>query len=192
MFAYVFVCFGSLLALFTCSEIDGPAGCNRKVRAVKQLSLWKLPQIFMVALKRIEWLSNFQARKLDCLVDMPTEGLDFTHLVAPEAPQKVQLVYDVVAVIDHVGMRADEGHYTATCRRPDGWFHFDDSIASPLPPDVPIVGRQNYILFLERRDAPRDPTSIPQQRVSQPHAWPHVIDVDWSFLAGSDGLATQT
>ena len=48
-----------------------------------------------------------------------------------------------------------------------------------------VVGPQNYILFLERRSAPTEPRAIDHQRASEPHAWPHVIDVNWSFLTGS-------
>merc|ERR1712217_595984 len=101
-------------------------------------------------------------RKLSCLVEFPLEGLDLSQFVAPEAPQKFPLIYDVIAVVDHIGCLAEEGHYTASCRRPDGWFLFDDSLAMPLPPDHPIVSRQNYILFLERRGAPHEPDAIPE------------------------------
>merc|ERR1712032_1413049 len=165
-------------------------GCSHKVRAIKQLSLWKLPQILMVSLKRLEWVfepPNFRVRKLSCLVDFPLQGLNLSQFVAPEAPQKFPLVYDVTAIVDHIGSLADDGHYTASCRRPDGWFLFDDSLALPLPPDCSIVNRQNYILFLERHGASHAPEAIPEQRASRPHAWPHVIDFGWSFPTGSEG-----
>jgi len=166
--------------------------CKRRVRAHKRLSLWKLPQLLMVHLKRFEWLvaeapgEFYRVRKLSCMVDLPLEGLDLGPQVAADAPQKEPLMYDLIAVVDHLGLRADEGHYTATCLRPDGWFRFDDVVVSPVAATDGVVNRQNYVLFFERRGAPHEPSSIPQQRASQPHAWPHVINLDWSFLTGSE------
>jgi len=165
--------------------------CGDRVLAHKKLDLWKLPPLLMVQLKRFEWVEDrrtvppsFCVRKLTCLVDLPQECLDLQPLVAAEAPQKEPLLYDLVAVVDHLGTHAEAGHYTATCRRPDGWCRFDDAHAAMLGAGVTVVGPQNYVLFMERRGAPTEPQAIAEQRPSEPHAWPHVIDVDWSFLGG--------
>lgn len=139
-------------------------------------------------LKRIEWIQEgllYRTRKLKCLVEFPKERIDLKPLVPPETIQKEPLLYDLVAVVDHHGSEVDAGHYTATCRRPDGWWLFDDGRVTCLGDAAPVVGRQNYVLFLERRCAPTEPRAIEQQRPSAPYAWPHVVDIDWSFLTGS-------
>eukprot|EP00415_Alexandrium_ostenfeldii_P000250 UN0250 len=168
--------------------------CSHRVLAHKKLDLWKLPPLLMIQLKRFEWVEDtrsspptFSVRKLDGMVHLPEKRLDMRPLVAPEAPQKEPLLYDLVAVVDHLGRHVDEGHYTATCLRPDGWCHFDDARVAMLRPGARVVGRQNYVLFLERRGAPTEPKAIAEQRPSAPHAWPHVVDMDWSFLTGSEG-----
>jgi len=165
--------------------------CCQRVAACKKLDLWKLPTLLCVNLKRFEWFQSndggpaaFQARKLDCSVDFPQECFDFGPLVAVEAPQKEPLVYNLVSVVDHLGAHLDSGHYVATCRRPDGWFRFDDNFVTPVPPEVTAVNRHNYLLLFERAGTPVEPTAIAEQRASAPLAWPHVIDIDWSFLSG--------
>eukprot|EP00927_Polykrikos_kofoidii_P048177 TRINITY_DN42397_c0_g1_i1.p1 TRINITY_DN42397_c0_g1~~TRINITY_DN42397_c0_g1_i1.p1 ORF type:complete len:757 (+),score=96.88 TRINITY_DN42397_c0_g1_i1:82-2271(+) len=174
-------------------------GCHCHVHATKKLDLWKLPRLLYIHLKRFEWIevpadpsaslgpweSPYRVRKLKCMVDFVEDGLDLGPLVATEAPQKEPLMYNLVAVIDHLGARADAGHYTASCRRPAGWYRFDDSNATPLPPGARAVCRHNYVLVFERSGTPVEPTAIAEQRASAPQAWPHVIDCDWSFLTGS-------
>jgi len=177
-----------------CDNLWECPGCCQRVLARKKLDLWKLPPLLMVHLKRFEWVqegplgdpaSFFHVRKLNCLVHLPRERLDLKPLMPATTIQKEPLLYDLVAVVDHLGSHVDTGHYTASCRRPTGWWRFDDSRVAPLAADAPVIGRQNYVLFFERRCAPTEPRAIDQQRASEPHAWPHVIDVDWSFLTGS-------
>eukprot|EP00931_Biecheleriopsis_adriatica_P060895 TRINITY_DN36583_c0_g1_i1.p1 TRINITY_DN36583_c0_g1~~TRINITY_DN36583_c0_g1_i1.p1 ORF type:complete len:724 (-),score=147.73 TRINITY_DN36583_c0_g1_i1:26-2116(-) len=174
---------------WTCHE------CGQRVPAVKKLDLWKLPQILVVHLKRFEWVQEtlpggfpfFHVRKLGCHVDLPQEGLDLGALCAAEAPQKEPLIYDLVATVDHHGTSAEVGHYTAACRRPEGWIRFDDAHTLHIDADSPVVGPQNYILLFQRRGTPGEPGAIAEQRASAPQSWPHIVDVDWSFLTGSAG-----
>lgn len=165
-------------------------GCGKRVSALKKLDLWKLPPLFVLHLKRIEPVFSgtvFRARKLECLVELPQERLDLMPLVAPCAIQKEPLLYDLVGVVDHHGAEANTGHYTASCRRPSGWWRFDDGQVTFLGQTASVIGRRNYVLIMERRCSPTEPHAIDQQRASEPHAWPHFVDVDWSFLGGSDG-----
>jgi len=165
-------------------------GCRRRVSAHKKLDLWKLPPVLCVNVKRLEWVEEapmrYAIRKLRCGVEFPVRGrgeLDLGPLAAPEAPQKDPLLYSLVAVVDHHGDRADAGHYTATCRRPDGWWHFDDARTRRLPPGAPVVGPSSYVLVLERAGAPQEPPAISRQSTAAPEAWPHVVNLDWSFLS---------
>eukprot|EP00933_Yihiella_yeosuensis_P031543 TRINITY_DN2511_c0_g2_i1.p1 TRINITY_DN2511_c0_g2~~TRINITY_DN2511_c0_g2_i1.p1 ORF type:complete len:241 (+),score=44.80 TRINITY_DN2511_c0_g2_i1:70-723(+) len=189
---------GDAVSLFCREESLDPENlwlcpnCQRQVPALKKLDLWKLPRLLVVHLKRFEWVQQraagcppvFYVKKLSCTVNFQQESIDFSSLCAEEAPQKEPLIYDLVATVDHHGTSAEVGHYTAACRRPDGWYNFDDSVVTPLGEQATVVGPQNYMLILQKRGG--TPTAIAEQRPSLPQAWPHVVDINWSFLTGSE------
>jgi len=163
--------------------------CGEHVEARKKLDLWKLPPILMVHLKRTSFVQEGHCvwtRKLNCLVEFPQERFDFRPLLPPETIHKDPQLYDLIAVVDHLGGTVDSGHYTATCRRPDGWWEFNDSHAKYLGAGANVVSNKNYVLIMERRSAPTEPHAIDRQLPNEPHAWPHLIDVDWSFLIGEE------
>lgn len=198
------------VALFCREEaLDGDnawccPGCGQRVAAMKKLDIWKLPPMLMIHLRRVEWIELppspraqalggwqppiFTTRKLTTMVQFAETGVDLGPMVAGAATQKESLVYDLCAVVDHLGTGADEGHYTAICRRPEGWCLFNDSHVEVLPTGAPVVGPDNYVLILERASMPHAPEAIIEQRASKPQSWPHVVDVDWSFLAGTTSL----
>jgi len=116
--------------------------------------------------------------------------LDFKGFVAQTSPQRGELQYDLFAAVDHVGASPLVGHYTASCRRPDGWWRFDDARAEFLgKAGEPALGRRvlgegNYLLLFQRRDAPSEPELVRQQCHLKPETWPHIMadGVEWSFL----------
>lgn len=122
---------------------------------------------------------------------MPFSRLDLQGFVADSSPQRVPLQYDLFAAVDHVGATPLVGHYTAACRRADGWWRFDDSRAEFLGevgkeagPGAGVLGEDNYLLLFQRRDAPPEPDLVRQQSHKMPENWPHVKgdDIEWSFL----------
>lgn len=174
--------------------------CERRVRAMKRLSLWKLPVLLLVHLKRFGFEASPatgaapHARKIEGEVTVPMTRFDLNEFVAEASPQKVPLKYDLFAAVDHVGPSASVGHYTATCRRPDGWWRFDDSRAVFLGrPEKDatevqgVVGENNYLLLFQRRDAPPEPELVQEQSHRHPANWPHYCGdaAEWSFLQQS-------
>eukprot|EP00927_Polykrikos_kofoidii_P024821 TRINITY_DN22463_c0_g1_i1.p1 TRINITY_DN22463_c0_g1~~TRINITY_DN22463_c0_g1_i1.p1 ORF type:complete len:1153 (+),score=213.90 TRINITY_DN22463_c0_g1_i1:74-3460(+) len=173
--------------------------CERRVNAKKRLSLWKLPVLLFVHLKRFGFeassslLQAPRAWKIEGEVTVPLQRLDLQGLMAGTSPQRVPLHYDLFAAIDHVGASPSVGHYTAACRRADGWWRFDDSRTEFLGrPDEGaekrVLGEGNYILLFQRRDAPPEPELVREQSHRKPENWPHVrVDgADWSFLTGQE------
>jgi len=167
------------------------------VNALKRLSLWKLPLLLLVHLKRFgfeakqcAWNAAPQAWKIEGQVAVPLLRLDLQSFVAEKSPQRVPLKYDLFAAVDHVGASPAVGHYTATCRRSDGWWRFDDSRAELLAgvgDEVAakrVVGEGNYMLLFQRRDAPPEPELVREQNHHEPDNWPHVrmAGAEWSFL----------
>lgn len=114
--------------------------------------------------------------------------------VAETSPQRVQLHYDLFAVVDHVGTSPSVGHYTASCRRSDGWWRFDDSRVEFLGPPGEaaalrrVLGEGNYMLLFQRRDAPPEPELVREQSHQLPENWPHkrMEGEEWSFLDSTE------
>jgi ubiquitin carboxyl-terminal hydrolase 8 len=174
--------------------------CERRVSALKRLSLWKLPLLLFVHLKRFgfeatsSWDSAPSAWKIEGEVTVPFSRLNLQPFVADTSPQRVPLQYDLFAAVDHVGQSPLVGHYTAACRRADGWWRFDDSRAEFLGGEgeatahAKVLGEDNYLLLFQRRDAPPEPELVREQSHRNPENWPHVKGdgVEWSFLHGAE------
>lgn len=179
-------------------EMDNRWGCPRcarRVSALKRLSLWKLPMLLLIHFKRFGFEANSswdvapRAWKIEGEVTVPMCRFDLQRFVADTSPQRVPLQYDLFAAVDHVGATPFVGHYTAACRRADGWWRFDDSHAEFLgsaeaTDSSNVLGEGNYLLFFQRRDAPPEPDLVREQSHRKPENWPHVKGdgVEWSFL----------
>jgi len=152
------------------------ASCNRPQQCVKKLSLWSVPDILVIHLKRFHQ-SNSQGTKLETLVEFPIQDLDMSpHIVhrsqlnqfnsngtgslgyhwSPWKTQQRHLhrsdnIYDLYAICNHHGSM-QSGHYTAYCRNPtDGvWYHFDDTTVRKVE-ESQITTPSAYILFYQRR-----------------------------------------
>ncbi|XP_048343357.1 ubiquitin carboxyl-terminal hydrolase 43 [Sphaerodactylus townsendi] len=129
-----------------------------------KLSLWTLPDILVIHLKRFRQVGE-QRHKLTTLVHFPLRGLDMAPHVAkrsrgskwgpwkhinPESSPS-NFLYDLYAVCNHHGS-LQGGHYTAYCRNAlDGhWYSYDDSTVEPVLEDD-VSTRAAYILFYQRR-----------------------------------------
>lgn len=175
--------------------------CARRVSALKRLSLWKLPLLLLVHLKRFgfeaspSWDVAPKAWKIEGEISVPFSRLDLQGFVADTSPQRVPLQYDLFAAVDHVGATPLVGHYTASCRRADGWWRFDDSqvhflgtTGEEAAGGAGVLGEENYLLLFQRRDAPPEPELVRQQSHQMPENWPHVKGdgIEWSFLPDTE------
>ncbi|XP_052398152.1 ubiquitin carboxyl-terminal hydrolase 43 [Carassius gibelio] len=146
--------------------------CKQLQQGMVQMSLWTLPDILILHLKRFRQVGEHR-NKLSTLVQFPLTGLDMgRHMVKrsncarpppgwkhqahhrPEASrQTLNFLYDLYAVCNHHG-GMHGGHYTAYCRNSvDGqWYAYDDSSVEPVP-EGEVCTRGAYILFYQRRDA---------------------------------------
>uniref|UniRef100_A0A8C5B5K4 ubiquitinyl hydrolase 1 n=1 Tax=Gadus morhua TaxID=8049 RepID=A0A8C5B5K4_GADMO len=137
--------------------------CQQLQQGVVQMSLWTLPDILILHLKRFRQAAE-RRTKLTTLVSFPLAGLDMApHVVkrsrgqsaastALPDPAPANYLYDLYAVCNHQG-GLHGGHYTAFCRNSvDGqWYSYDDSSAEPAP-HGDVVTRGAYILFYQRRN----------------------------------------
>lgn len=61
-------------------------------------------------------------------------------------------LYDLYAVVNHLGSSATSGHYTACCQVDNEWYHFDDAAVEPWP-NHQVVTSDAYILFYKKKAA---------------------------------------
>jgi ubiquitin carboxyl-terminal hydrolase 4/11/15 len=144
--------------------------CKDHVRAEKKMTLWRLPNILVVHLKRFEFRNALRREKLDSLVDFPLNGLDMSKYCGSQhnADERTSLqkefvvndipaIYDLFGVVNHYG-RMGFGHYNAFARRwnefkmEDEWMLFDDSSVRGGISRADVVSNAGYILFYRRRD----------------------------------------
>ncbi|XP_012868555.1 PREDICTED: ubiquitin carboxyl-terminal hydrolase 43 [Dipodomys ordii] len=147
--------------------------CKVLQQGMVKLSLWTLPDILIIHLKRFCQVGE-KRNKLSTLVKFPLSGLDMAPHVAqrstsskpvpgpwPSWQQPTHLptaypldfLYDLYAVCNHHGS-LQGGHYTAYCRNSlDGqWYSYDDSTVEPLGEDE-VNTRGAYILFYQKRNS---------------------------------------
>ncbi|XP_059548047.1 ubiquitin carboxyl-terminal hydrolase 31 isoform X2 [Myotis daubentonii] len=146
--------------------------CKQLQQGSITLSLWTLPDVLIVHLKRFRQEGDRRV-KLQNMVKFPLTGLDMTPHVVKRSQSSWSLpshwspwrrpyglgrdpedyVYDLYAVCNHHGTMQG-GHYTAYCKNSvDGlWYCFDDSDVQQLSEDE-VCTQTAYILFYQRRTA---------------------------------------
>lgn len=138
----------------------------------KRMSLWRLPPVMIIHLKRFQFTPTMR-RKLQELVVFPTEGLDLSRILAShkqnddpashdgsgdpssvngEAKEDDGSLYDLYGVVHHQGALSG-GHYVASLKSEiDGqWRLFNDAQIFEIHARE-VVDPSAYILFYIRRD----------------------------------------
>ncbi|KAM6317563.1 ubiquitin carboxyl-terminal hydrolase 43 [Podargus strigoides] len=147
--------------------------CKVPQQGTVKLSLWTLPDILIIHLKRFRQVAEHR-HKLTTLVRFPLRGLDMAPHMAQRGQTSGQLLgcwvpwqpplrlppscprdylYDLYAVCNHHGSMQG-GHYTAyCCNALDGqWYSYDDSRVEGVQ-EAEVSTRSAYILFYQRRNA---------------------------------------
>lgn len=152
------------LQLFTEPEVLDPQeawycpGCREHRQATKEFSLWRLPTVLVVQLKRFSFSRSIFRDKIDRMVHFPLRGLDMGPYYSGPRGGGGPPLYDLFAVTNHHGGMLG-GHYTAFGRCVDpantlqsqvGWRLFDDSRVTDVP-DSRVVTSSAYMLFYRRR-----------------------------------------
>tara|TARA_A100001015_G_scaffold239982_1_gene273519 strand:+ start:1463 stop:2434 length:972 start_codon:yes stop_codon:yes gene_type:complete len=109
--------------------------------ASKKDSLWKLPKILIISLKRF----TNSMEKINKHIDFPIENLDLDKYCIDIRSKKNK--YSLYGIINHYGPYGG-GHYTAYCKNNGGWYEFNDSTVSEAEE---IVTKNAYVLFYKRK-----------------------------------------
>jgi len=101
--------------------------CKEFRQATKKITLWKIPTIVVIHLKRFHQVYNMWT-KSHRLIKFPIHGLDFTPFIDKKNTTLSEPpVYELYAVLNHFG-GLGSGHYTtyAINRDDTHWYCFDD------------------------------------------------------------------
>ena len=105
-------------------------------------SIAVLPDVLIIQLKR--FTEDFSLLKIDTFVQFDTV-LNSTSIGASGG----NVLYNLVAVIEHQGRTIQSGHYIAKVNTPYGWRLYDDGVVSQLDANM-ICTRNAYVIFYQR------------------------------------------
>lgn len=90
--------------------------CEKPQKASKQLTIWRLPKILIIQLKRFSY-KQFTRDKIDNFIDFPLYNLDLKNFCSESNQPNLEgkTLYDLYGVINHYG-GIYGGHYTATAK----------------------------------------------------------------------------
>ncbi|CAF3581966.1 unnamed protein product [Rotaria sp. Silwood1] len=162
------------LQMFIEPEVLGPDDkwycpyCKEHMQAEKIMSVWRLPPILIIHLKRFKYnhgssygyFSDSRV-KIDTNVKYPVHDLNMAPYCSSTTDSS-QARYDLFGIINHRGS-AWFGHYTSYARLLSyndsakteiGWRNFDDERVSSLSYDKDLVRSDAYVLFYRHRNLP--------------------------------------
>jgi len=119
--------------------------CKKKRPATIRHRLLRAPRGLMLSVQR----NSFLHGKLRSMVNFPLTGLNLRpYTTKPGGPP---LLYDLVAVVDHLGQHHDRGHYTCTALNQGQWILYNDATTKVLS-EAHVCSRDAYLLFYIQRD----------------------------------------
>ncbi|CEP00383.1 hypothetical protein PBRA_001437 [Plasmodiophora brassicae] len=128
--------------------------CHKLGSASKRISLYRLPDILVLHLKRFDsirqhFLFGNTPNKISKKVEFPLRDLDLDGFVSWSDGQ-LPVRYELFSVINHHGA-SFFGHYTAFCKGLDGaWRLFDDDVVRVVESEE-ICTKDAYVLFYRRQ-----------------------------------------
>merc|ERR1711962_1362673 len=118
--------------------------CKARRRCTKRYSLYRLPKILVVHLKRFSQSDRFK-QKLSSTVTFPLTGLSLSRYTDSVSSS----TYNCYAVSNHSGTLYS-GHYTAFAKHPQSgqWYSYNDSRVSKCSSST-VITSEAYLLFFE-------------------------------------------
>lgn len=105
--------------------------CGGLQEAEKRMKIKKLPKVLALHLKRFKYTEDFtRLQKLFHRVVYPYHLRMFNTTDDADDPDRL---YELYAVVVHIGGNAYHGHYVSVIKTPDrGWLLFDDEMVEPV------------------------------------------------------------
>lgn len=123
-------------------------GCNKKVKAVKKLRIWKNPMVLVIQLKRFGISHHTKDNRM---IEYPITDLNIGPYISVFSDIDCYL-YSLQCIINHRG-GVSHGHYYTYCRDEDTdkWFNFNDDIVREISSTM-VVNSNAYLLVYIRQD----------------------------------------
>ena len=150
--------------------------CKQPRKAVKKLSLYKLPKILLISLKRFRWGASTRDKVTSDVKFPVNEPLDMRPYIVPDSSSALNRTcqYDLIGVANHIG-GTGFGHYIAHCNvnnndmesgfssddqpevnasisKPAKWMCFNDGKVSKVKNGDGVSGPSAYLLFYQLRE----------------------------------------
>ncbi|KAJ2610849.1 hypothetical protein H4S08_003432 [Coemansia sp. RSA 1365] len=120
--------------------------CNKLVDATKQMTIYQLPRILTLQLKRF---SVFGGGKIGRYVEFPL-NLNMKSYVSRNSPERASYDYSLYAVLVHAGGTSRSGHYYCFVKSPAGvWYELNDSTVHQVS-ERTVLKQSAYMLFYQR------------------------------------------
>ncbi|PIA19011.1 cysteine proteinase, partial [Coemansia reversa NRRL 1564] len=120
--------------------------CNKLVDATKQMTIYQLPRILTLQLKRF---SVFGGGKIGRYVEFPL-NLNMKSYVSRNSPERASYDYTLYAVLVHAGGTSRSGHYYCFVKSPAGvWYELNDSTVHQVS-ERTVLRQSAYMLFYQR------------------------------------------
>ena len=138
--------------------------CKVMGDATKGITIWRLPHILVVILKRFSY-SGMWRDKISTFVDFPVSNFkatpDQTKWMSNPAEGKT---YRLFGVTNHTGT-LEGGHYIGCARNPvsGDWFTYDDHVIRPMKAEQ-TRKKEAYLLFYTSLSEKRDKEYLIQGR----------------------------
>jgi len=128
-------------------EDDEAYNCDhcgeKKVKAYKKTTFWRLPQYLIIVLGRFDWQGNKNSK----FIDYPITGLDLSkHITYPD---KSTYIYDLYSVACHIGTTRG-GHYYTIALVNGQWTLFNDERFKSIHKLEEVVTPDAYVFFYKR------------------------------------------
>ena len=134
--------------------------CHVFGSATKDITIWVLPVILVVILKRFSY-SGMWRDKISTFVDFPTTNFRAMGKEVGWVSNKEEgRVYRLFGVTNHTGT-LEGGHYIGCARNPvsGDWFTYDDHVIRPMKADQ-TRKKEAYLLFYTSISEQRDVTLV--------------------------------
>ncbi|KAJ2787748.1 hypothetical protein GGI15_000449 [Coemansia interrupta] len=144
--------------------------CAKLVDATKQMTIYRLPRILTLQLKRF---STFGGGKINRYIEFPL-NLNMKSYVSKTTSETGPYDYSLYAVLVHAGGTARSGHYYCYAKSPAGvWHELNDSMVHRVSVDT-VLKQSAYMLFYERIGSPSPKKDTSQQAARTQHVQEHV------------------
>jgi ubiquitin C-terminal hydrolase len=123
--------------------------CFVKNQSKKKISLWKLPKILIIQMKRFKFNQyGLPSMKLENFIDYPLYDLDLNKYV--NSGEKAQYNLFAVNLHHNLGFGLNYGHYTSLVKNRinNKWYHYNDEKPIEEIKNIDkIINKNAYLLF---------------------------------------------